>query len=184
MSTIQIVVRNRFQDLASKNFKLRHYRCFWLVAFVAFFAAPASAGELEIVSGEALVTDGDTLEIGSTVIRIAGIDAPEIGQMCADAQGVPASCDLDALTAIAGLVAGRKVVCVGTKRDRYGRLIATCEGAVQDIGREMVKRGLAVAYRRYSERYTLDEDDARAARRGIWAGEFVEPEAYRKGKRK
>ena len=38
-------------------------------------------------------------------------------------------------------------------------------------------------YRRYSLDYVGEEADARAARRGIWAGEFVKPWEWRRGKR-
>ncbi len=47
----------------------------------------------------------------------------------------------------------------------------------------MVWEGLALAYRRYSLDYTGQEADARAARRGIWASEFVKPWDWRRGKR-
>ncbi len=47
----------------------------------------------------------------------------------------------------------------------------------------MVSQGWALAYRRYSLDYVDDEAEARAARRGIWASEFVEPWEWRRGKR-
>ena len=55
--------------------------------------------------------------------------------------------------------------------------------AGEDLGFWMVSRGLALAYRRYSLDYTDTEADAQAARRGIWAGEFVKPWEWRRGKR-
>ena len=47
----------------------------------------------------------------------------------------------------------------------------------------MVVSGWALAYRRFSLDYVDQEADAQAARRGIWAGEFVKPWEWRKGKR-
>ena len=47
----------------------------------------------------------------------------------------------------------------------------------------MVQQGLVLAYRRYSLDYVDEEADARAARRGIWASEFVRPWEWRRGKR-
>ncbi len=38
-------------------------------------------------------------------------------------------------------------------------------------------------YRRYSLDYVDEEADAQAARRGIWASEFVKPWEWRRGKR-
>jgi endonuclease YncB( thermonuclease family) len=47
----------------------------------------------------------------------------------------------------------------------------------------MVLNGWALAYRRYSTDYVVEELTARKARRGIWRGEFVPPWEWRKGKR-
>ena len=47
----------------------------------------------------------------------------------------------------------------------------------------MVANGWTLAYRRYSLDYVDDEAEARAARRGIWASEFVKPWEWRRGKR-
>ena len=48
-----------------------------------------------------------------------------------------------------------------------------------DVGAEMVDRGLAVAYRRYSLKYVPNEEQAKAAKRGLWAGTFEMPREYR-----
>ena len=44
-----------------------------------------------------------------------------------------------------------------------------------DVERWMVLNGWALAYRQYSRDYVAQERAARAARRGIWRGEFIEP---------
>jgi hypothetical protein len=46
----------------------------------------------------------------------------------------------------------------------------------------MVAQGQALAYRKYSGRYVPDEEKARAARLGLWAGEFQPPWDFRRGK--
>ena len=43
-------------------------------------------------------------------------------------------------------------------------------------------QGWAVAYRRYSHAYVELESAARAAARGVWAGEFVMPWDWRRGR--
>jgi endonuclease YncB( thermonuclease family) len=40
-----------------------------------------------------------------------------------------------------------------------------------------------LAYRRFSLDYVDEEAEARAARRGIWAGGFVKPWEWRRGER-
>ena len=51
------------------------------------------------------------------------------------------------------------------------------------MGAWMVSQGLALAYRRYSLDYVDEETGAQAMRHGIWAGEFVKPWEWRRGKR-
>ena len=51
----------------------------FLIFFFIFFSPVNS--EL-IISGKAVITDGDTLNISSNKIRLSGIDAPEIKQTC------------------------------------------------------------------------------------------------------
>ena len=47
----------------------------------------------------------------------------------------------------------------------------------------MVSQGFALAYRKYSTAYVGQERAAKAARRGLWRGEFVAPWDWRRGKR-
>lgn len=48
-----------------------------------------------------------------------------------------------------------------------------------EVNAWLVEQGFAVAYRRYSDAYAAHEARARTARRGLWAGTFEEPEAWR-----
>ncbi len=83
----------------------------------------------------------------------------------------------------ANLIARRHVTCEELGRDRYKRIIGKCTVAGEDMGAWMVQQGLALAYRRYSLDYIDEEVDAQAARRGIWASNFVKPWEWRRGKR-
>ena len=133
------------------------------------------------VSGPARVIDGDTLVIGSQVIRINGIDAPEDGQNCARHDGDKWSCGVSATAALRQFSANR-VQCKGDEFDAYRRLIATCFADDQDVGKAMVLDGMALAYRQYSTRYVADEELAQQAKRGLWSGTFVAPWQWRKNK--
>ncbi len=77
----------------------------------------------------------------------------------------------------------RPVTCEDLGRDRYKRIIARCTVAGKDLGEWLVANGWAVAYYLYSYEYSRAEHRAKAARRGIWASEFVEPWKWRRGKR-
>lgn len=127
--------------------------------------------------------DGDTLVIGGERLRLAAIDAPELGQACGDAAGRAWACGRWAREYLAGLLAG-PASCHGTVRDRYGRRVVHCSVAGQDLGAAMVAAGAARAYLRYGQDYAGAERMARAAKRGIWAGSFVDPEKVRHSRRR
>ncbi len=149
-----------------------------LIAALCLLATPVLAD----VTGPARVIDGDTLEIQGERIRLHGIDAPESRQLCR-LDGQPWQCGKNATNALAEKIARRSVTCEDLGRDRYKRIIARCAVAGEDIESWMVQQGLALAYRRYSLDYVDEEADAQAARRGIWASEFVKPWEWRRGKR-
>ena len=73
------------------------------------------------------------------------------------------------------LIAGRAVVCSGAEHDRYGRLLARCRAGEDDLNRRQVSGGWALAYGGYDDA----EAEARAARRGLWAGTFDSPRHWR-----
>jgi endonuclease YncB( thermonuclease family) len=113
--------------------------------------------------GEAVVSDGDTLRIGATKVRIFGIDAPEKAQNC----GLWA-CGVAAKARLAALTRGREVACVARDTDKYGRTVATCRAGGVDLGGALVSEGLAWAFTRYGADYVALEAQARRAERGIW----------------
>jgi endonuclease YncB( thermonuclease family) len=135
----------------------------------------------EPVSGNARIIDGDSLEIAGARIRIFGIDAPEGRQQCRNAQGADYACGRDAARALDRIIGGRTVTCTPVSHDQYERDIATCEVIGRDIGEAMVRAGHARDYTRHSRgRYASAEREAREAKRGMWAGSFEDPAAYRK----
>ncbi|MDW8444821.1 MAG: thermonuclease family protein [Acetobacteraceae bacterium] len=130
------------------------------------------------VRGSALVQDGDTLTIAGTRIRLHGVDAPELDQTCLR-DGLPWPCGREAAFALAQRVQGRAVSCRGVETDRFGRLVALCMVDGESLNRWLVREGWAVAYRRYTDAYVLDEWIAWWHRRGLWAGSFEPPESWR-----
>ena len=138
--------------------------------------------------GEAIVTDGDTIKIGINRIRLFGIDAPEKKQVCKKRKGKEAeswNCGIEATEHLSKLIDDSKVFCFMIEKDRYKRLVSIClNKRYQDIGREMVKAGYSVAYAEYSTLYVNPETEAKRNKIGIWAGEFVKPEDYRKSKKR
>jgi endonuclease YncB( thermonuclease family) len=133
------------------------------------------------VTGRAKIVDGDSLEISGERIRLFGIDAPESRQTCRDARGESYACGREAARALSAFIAGRPVTCTPVDHDRYERDVALCAVDGRDLGDAMVRAGQAVEYTRHSDgRYAKAEREARAAKRGIWAGQFEEPENWRR----
>lgn len=125
------------------------------------------------------ITDGDSLRAGDIRIRLHGIDAPEMRQYC-DA-GTEYPCGKSARDYLASVLGDHATIrCHHLDTDRYGRFVMRCYHRGVDISAGMVRAGWALAYRRYSLDYIGDEADAKAAKRGLWAGTFKTPEQWRR----
>lgn len=114
------------------------------------------------------VFDGDTVWVQPVAggrwrkLRLDGIDAPEICQ--------PGG--LAARDALAARVLGQVVQVAERANDDYGRGIVRLTLRGEDVNRWLVATGHAWAHRwRGSGPYEDEEDAARHARRGVFAGE-------------
>ena len=150
------------------------------------------------------VVDGDTLTIKPTgkgvtgkvvtgqagpirTIRIEGIDAPEYRQTCQDEHGAEWFCGKEARKALEDIVKVGGLDCRVDASDVYHRTIGLCAVAgTKDIGREMVRRGMAVSGAEASGSrfnnggpYLVEEVQAQKAKRGIWRGNFERPADWR-----
>ena len=132
------------------------------------------------VSGSARIIDGDTMDVRGTRIRLFGIDAPERKQTCRVGSQRWA-CGQRAARALHDRIGNRSVRC--EERDRETRIVAICRAGTVELNQWMVLEGWALAYRQYSRSYMDEENRARAAKRGVWRGEFVPPWDWRRGKR-
>jgi len=149
------------------------------LVWVDFERIAQAEGGVPRVVGVATAIDGDTLEIHGYRIRLHAIDAPEGKQVCQWSDGSSWYCGQRAALALADKIGRSAVTCIGRDHDRYGRMVAVCSVRGEDLNRWMVSEGWAVAYRRYGTDYVADEDLARLARRGLWAGAFTMPWDWR-----
>ena len=138
-----------------------------------------SLKEQEIIVGSASVTDGDTIRIGKIRIRLHGIDAPETRQKC-KIDGKEWGCGSEATEALIKIIGNKLVSCNRKGLDRYKRVIGVCRVGAIDLNAWMVVNGWAVAYRRYSRDYVLDEQKAKESKKGIWQGHFIMPWSWRR----
>ena len=140
------------------------------------------------IIGEAKITDGDTIIINDIRIRFTGSDAPESyffgkTQTCLDSKGREWECGNAATQKLKELINNQTVRCTDEGQDRYGRTLGICYVGDMDLQAEMVKSGMAVAYLRYSDRYEKEQNYAKKVKAGMWAGEFKQPEVWRRENR-
>jgi len=151
-----------------------------LVSLILIFSSIAHS---EPISGRVVgISDGDTLTVldGSNTqhkVRLAAIDAPEKAQ----AFGQRAKQKLSELCY--GKTASINVVTT----DRYGRSVCDVDCAGINANEVMVQSGFAWVYRKYDKGhehlYPLEEE-ARNARRGLWADPNpLAPWEWRRAKR-
>ncbi len=132
------------------------------------------------VLGRVSITDGDTIKLGTTKVRLHGIDAPESRQNCKNAKNKAYACGRQSTAFLKSLVKNKEVKCEGKDKDRYGRIIGICYADEINLNSTMVKEGWAIAYRYYSKDYVKEEEMAKKDKKGIWQGSFEEPYIWRK----
>ena len=151
-----------------------------LIGSLAVYSAERWLKSLDApIVGNAFVADGDTLTIAGTRIRLIDIDAPELDQMCLDAQGREWPCGRQASSQLRSRIRGHDLRCQPKSTDKYGRTLATCalpDGT--DINAWMVQQGLAVTSG-FAMVYGAQQDEAKSARRGLWSGSFTPPREWR-----
>lgn len=129
------------------------------------FSFPVRA---ESISGKVIsIADGDTLTIldnynTQTRVRLAAIDAPEKAQ---------AFCQRGKQE-LSDICFGKQAAIKVVDTDRYGRSVGEVECDGIKANEAMVRSGLAWVYRKYAKGYDYlyaIEDEAKSAKRGLWA---------------
>lgn len=129
-----------------------------------------------------IVLDGDSFNVGLKKFRLDDIDAPEFNQICKDAKNISWECGKAARGALEAILRLPGLKCSVSAQDGYSRSIAKCAvDQIPDVGSAQVRTGMAVSHEYYGVRtYGDEEDDAIAAKIGIWAGDFTPPAEWRK----
>jgi len=131
------------------------------------------------VTGVAKIREADTIHIGNSRIRLSGIDAPSVDQLCLNYKGDRWTCGVAARDELVKYTDGKTWTCHLSQTDRRGRSLARCEVDGEDIQRWLVRNGWALAYVRFTRDYEADEAAAREAKVGMWQGAFIAPWDWR-----
>ena len=132
------------------------------------------------LAGAPRIVDGDTLEIAGRRVRLFGVDAPELDQVCQRA-GHDYHCGKVARAALWDLVGGLDVSCEaqGAAPAEDDIVLATCSAGGVSLNEGMVRSGWALADPQAVDRYQAIQAEAEQARRGLWRGEFEPPWNWR-----
>jgi endonuclease YncB( thermonuclease family) len=132
-----------------------------------------------ILYGKAQAFDGHTLLVDGHAIRLNGIEAPGIKQLCSTVALTSWRCGQKAFERLSALVNSGKVRCTVVSSAGHGAA-ATCSASqTKDIGALLVMEGLALPNRHSSGIYNGQVTTARNARRGLWIGPFTDPAKWR-----
>jgi endonuclease YncB( thermonuclease family) len=136
----------------------------------------------------ATVKDGSTIQLGNTIFRLDGIDAPAIDQLCTDEHADVWNCGVEARDQLAKLIGGKQIHCddIGVDPTARKRRLGVCkiEGDPTSLSQLLVREGYALNVEASATgRFQPDEGAARENRAGLWKGCFVAPRDFRLNKR-
>lgn len=148
-----------------------------LAAAIAVAAMPAAS-----LAEPVHLSDGNSFRLGDRRYRLHGIDAPELHQECKDGNGRNWPCGKRARSELRRLIGNHPLECQTMATDRFGRIIATCKAGGRDLAEEMVSAGYATVLTRrgFVSPYEPAQQQARAQKRGMWAGSFERPGDWRR----
>ena len=161
-----------------------------LFAETLLFISNNSETNLKLI-GQVQVTDGDTIRQGKLKIRLHGIDAPELKQICKKPYLTifmftfyeDYSCGQISTEALIKKINNQKITCKISDIDYFKRLIGECYKRKTNLNAWLVSYGHAVAFRKYSKKYVPEEMLAKKDKKGMWRGKFEMPWDYRKSKK-
>lgn len=146
-------------------------RWFVLVAAPWLALSPGPPRAEEVLSGSARAFAAEVIILRGAKIRLAGVVAPAEGSCVDSHSGL--SCPERAKQALNELLRGQSITCRLERKVGHGSFLGTCNVAgIGDLGARLVQAGWATAGPGGgAPRYSGQEAEARAAKRGLWAND-------------
>jgi endonuclease YncB( thermonuclease family) len=148
------------------------------IAGGGYWALASLLAPSQPLSGRAVALSAETLKVGETEVRLAGIAAPLAEQRCGEGQR-RWRCGEAAQRSLAALVRGRSLECTLSGSDEAGRPLARCRSGDKDIAAELVREGHVWADERDRGGYRKLEAVAKEAKLGVWRSPSVPPWEWR-----
>ena len=169
----------RRQSASIVSSGLRLLACGVIVA-VSAASIPVSGLAAQEIRGDAKVISGNEMKVGRRTVRLFGIRAPGLEEIC-QVRSVKMRCGIVAWAELIKLADGQYLSCDLEKTEpqtaangseppkKKPELYATCYLGETDLNEALVRSGWAKAVAEQTDRYQVDETDARESRRGLWA---------------
>ena len=125
------------------------------------------------------LVNGNTFLFNGDVVRLYGIDVPDLKQNCKANGNMSYACGEQALAELDAFLNGKEVVCALGDKDASGVYMATCYVDEEDVAALMVHDGWAVADKKQSQKYVEEEKSAYLRKAGLWNGKFEAPWVWR-----
>lgn len=135
------------------------------------------------VSGSITVIQAHVFYINGRYIRLYGVDAPDVDQVCSNSTGGSYNCGEEASSWVRNWIDKNQIDCYLLKINPNGYDLATCIWGEYDIGAALVGAGWGIANTRETDIYRPYEIKAQSESSGLWQGSFYAPEDWRDIKR-
>jgi endonuclease YncB( thermonuclease family) len=137
-------------------------------------AGPAWAADE--IRGQGTVLSGNEITVGTKTVTLFGISAPGLKDLC-EINEAKLKCGVVAWAELIKLADGQPISCDSEELPPGApppggdkpAVLATCYIGETDLNEAMVRSGWAKAAPQQSDRYEVDETDARESGRGLWA---------------
>ena len=163
-----------------------HWNCviagvrFLLIASSVFLSVCAAAhAEL---AGAAVIISGDTIEVQGRRVRLSGVTAPGIDQLCVNPRA-QWRCGMVAKLKLDQRIGSSPVICREQGTDRHGRILGRCridDGQGMELNRWLVTAGWALSSGDYGQAYKEAEDQAVSSGAGLWRDGFEPSDDWRR----
>ena len=130
------------------------------------------------IKGKANAIKGNIIEIDGQTIRLYGIDAPELEQLCY-VKGKPWQCGLTAKQKLAEKIEEKSLTCLIKDQENKHIPAAECFIGRQNLNAWVVEQGWAIADRQNSRSFISYEILAKRNHKGIYQSEFLKPSLWR-----
>ena len=150
---------------------------FLLMASTVFLSVSAAAhAEL---AGAVVIISGDTIEVQGRRVRLNGVTAPGLDQLCAGARA-QWRCGMVARLKLEQRIGSSSLICREQGTDGHGRIVGRCrvdDGQGMELSPWLVAAGWALAS---GEEFMETEKRAIGSGAGLWRDGFVPSDDWRR----